>query len=431
MFDTIRLCLRRWLVIPPDTPSTTSAAVIEHYEEALQQLTLQPDSFLTVLLARDSVAQGAIRNGAQVQQVTTLDTQFQQAGAAYLKHLPNWRRAVGPPSAAWWWYLDEAADNQRKKEETREQEKDVPWVIVTGVLMLLTTTLAVDLIRRLWTEAPDTLAIFGTLLTLLLTASPLTKRGAELMNLFLEHVLGLAPRYRGEATTILAGVTFVIVGLAWWLGRPQLAVLYNNWGIAELTQGNVTTAEDYFQSAGALDPALAVPYQNLADVYNSIGQPKTALEWYEKAIASDHKFGPAYASASHLHNEQGDYDKAITVALAGLYPDNGVPEPDVALKAKYDLLSNLGRAYFEQEQYPLAEKPLTAAVDMESDLTELEKKVGGQLRSAIPHIYLAQLFEQQNKPKDAEKQWQKALSQLDAERWDHQRWLLLVQAHLK
>jgi tetratricopeptide (TPR) repeat protein len=227
----------------------------------------------------------------------------------------------------------------------------------------------------------------------------------------------------------MAFIAFVALLLLWFFGLPGLAVYYSNHGLDELLAGRVTTAQRNFQRAVALNPDQVVAYQNLADVYARIGQPDEAINWYKQAIAHDLNFGPAYARLSQTYNEQGKFEQAAQIALAGLRPENKTRQADVALAAEYDLLANLGWAYFEQEKYDQAQEALEAALALEPQLKPLEA-TRGQLRRALPHYYLAQIYEQRNKSEEALVQWRETLRFLNADNWGHQEWLAVVQAKL-
>lgn len=440
MLERLRDFLRGWLNISPARPvmeptqsglSLTEA--VEQYQASLTQLTPEPQSLLAVLLARSEVEiarrQAAAPTAVQVQQLVALDAQLRQVSSDQLESLPAWRHTLSPPEAAWWWYLDKEAQARQQEIEQREQENDLIWILLTGTLLLFTSTLTLEIIKRLWADAPDMSAILGTLLMLLLTGSPFTKRGQELATLVFKRLPWLTPRYRAEAMAAMAFLAFASILLIWLFVRPWWATKYNNWGMAALLDGKVTTAQNYFQRAVALDPEQVVAYHNLADVYARIGQPQEATKWYQQAIARDANFGPAYASLSRLLNEQSQFDEAARLALAGLRSENEIYQPEIALIVRYHLLSNLGWACFGQDQYKRAQDMLETAVSLETELKTLEAQYG-QLRQATPHFFLAQIYEQQKMPEESIAHWQEALRYLNAENWDHREWLDVVQDKL-
>ncbi len=440
MINRLRNFLRRWLGISPAAPINNPAQsarsfteTVERYGSLLDNLqspAAKPKLLLSILLARNAVQsaqkQATTPEVDQVARLTELDQKLRRISPNLLESLPAWRRALSPPKSRWWWYLEEEA-----------KEKDWIWNFLTGLLLLITTTLALEIIRRLWVGVPDMSAIFGTLLTALLTASPLTKQGRELATwLFkglskIKFLSGVKPRYWAEAMAAMALVAAVGMGLIWVFVRPAYATLMNNWGLAELSTGDVTAAEMYFRRAVALDQDQVVQYHNLAALYARTGRLEEAGQWYLQAIAHAGDFGPAYAGLSQLYNEEGQFKEATRIALVGLRPENQASEPEAALVARYNLLSNLGWAYFGQEQYRQAQEALEAALSLEPRVRTQEQETRtGLLRSPIPHFFLAQVYEQQEKFEEAQAQYRETKRFLDPENWAQHEWLNFVQEKL-
>ncbi len=405
-------------------PSGPLETHLQQYKLALEGSEKDPQSLLSSLLARDEVEgareQDHVRSSELIQHLLSLDERLRnQAATRPLKELENWRKTLQPPQAAWWWFLDQEV-------EERQKERSLPWMLLAGTFFLLTTTLTVEVIRRLWAGAPDLFSIFGTLLTLLLTGSPLFNQGQEVAQRALRHIPLLKARFRTQAVAGMAGLAFLFVLLGWLL-LPHMADWYNNRGIAHLLAGNLTTAEHDFRRATAINPELAVASYNLGELYRRIGREDEALKSYQQAIQSDINFQQAYDGLSRLHNEQGNFSKAEPVALAGLQIPSMPEKPEIALVARYGLLSNLGWAYFAQEDDVLAQKALEAAAALENDL----KKLSYEYRRALPHYYLAQVYERQDRPQEAHLQWEAALRLLKDDNWSDQKWLVIIKAKLE
>ncbi len=408
--------------------STSSRAplnrVLEQYEQALDKSDQDRQVLLDTLLARDEVESALQptepRSPDHVNRLIRLDERLRQQTANQpLSDLTNWRQTLHPSDTDWWWFLDQKAEERRK-------ERGLPWVVLAGTFLLFTTTLAVEIIRRLWDGAPDIYSIFGTLFVLLITSSPLFTRGQELAQWTLQRISFLKPRFRAEAMAGMAGLAFAVVLIVWLL-LPQLATWYNNRGLDALLAGDLTTAQRDFRRATAINPEQVVAYHNLADVYRRIGRPDEALAWYQEAIEQDLNFGPAYDGLSQLYNEQGKFELAEQVSLAGLQVQYTPEEKEIELVTRYGLLSNLGRAYFGQEKYELAQQALEAAIQLEAD----PKKVPREFRRALPHYYLAQVYEQQKRPNDAKQHWEDALRFLKKDNWADHEWLAIVNEKLK
>jgi tetratricopeptide (TPR) repeat protein len=410
---------------PPGPTQPPLVAALERYQQALDALTDDPQTLLPALLARDRVEAAQQKAqpppGEQIQQIVILDGRLrQQAAKRSLADLPGWRQTLRPSNAAWWWFLDQEA-------EERDDKNDLPWVLVTGTLLTLIAPLAIEIVKRLWDGAPDSTSIFGTLLTLLVTGSPLFKRGQEVGQWALKRIPGLKPHFRAEAMAGMAALAFValLVGQVWLL--PGLAIRYNNQGFAAMQVGNLAQAQQKFQRAAALNPDLEVPYYNLADVYQRINRPDEAQAWYQKAIERDLNFALAYRGLGHLYNTQGMHEKAEGVLLTGLSQlDAAAAGGDrsgrkEALVARYELLADLGWAYFAQERYERAQEALEAAVALEEQLKPFEERDEAQYRLPLPHYYLAQIYEQLGRPADAYQQWEDCLRLLGRD-WAYQEW---------
>jgi tetratricopeptide (TPR) repeat protein len=383
------------------------APALARYEHALERLGTDQDELLAVLLARDAVAvalaSGEALSVEQAQQLAKLDkTLHQQSSKHALTDLPGWRDSFMSPDASWWWYLDKPAGPSARS--------DLPWIIVASVLVTLTIPLALEIIKRLWESAPDTISLVGTLLTLLLTGSPLTQRGQELAAWILRR-LRLRPTIHAEVLAGAAALAFVVVLLVRVAGVPALAVTYNNWGFAALEAGNITEARQHFQRAMALNPEAVVPYLNLGDAYADIGLRDEALEWYQQALERDANFRATYARLGHQYNQQGAYAAAQRVLLAGLELAPVADNEDLIVLTEYDLLSNLGWSYFAQEEYAQAREALEAAVAL-----------APPERSALPHYYLAQVYEALGEPERASCAWEETLRYVDEENWQDRAW---------
>jgi tetratricopeptide (TPR) repeat protein len=401
---------------------------MEKYAQALDTLNDDPQTLFPVLLARDQVEEtlGKARPlpVESARQLVDLDGKLRQGVAEpALKTLSDWRQTLHPPNAHWWWFLDQ-------KAEEREKKNDLPWVLLTGTLVLLTVTLATEMFKRLLVGAPDALSTAGALIILLLTGSPLFKRGQELSIRVLGRVPRLKPRFHAEAMAAMAVIAFVLVGIGGLL-LPQLALYYNNEGHRMLRVGNLAAAQRAFQRAAALNPDLVAPYQNLADVYGRIGHPDEAQTWYQKAIERDVNFAPAYRGLGHLYNLQGDFCQAEKVLLAGLDQKYSPEDADLETVTRYQLLSDLGWAYFAQERLDRAQAVLEAAISMEDEIKALGEQRGVEYRLALPHYILAQVYEQSAHPLEAIEQWEESLRFLDPENWADQEQIATALSHIE
>ncbi|MDM8527826.1 tetratricopeptide repeat protein [Anaerolineales bacterium HSG24] len=398
------------------------------YEQALTQFKTDstPTTLLTLLLARDALAN--LETSLQVtelENLSQLDNQFRTATRALPENLltdyATWRtNHTQAHPEAWWWQLDAQYQQQ-------QVEQDTFFIVITGVFVLITIPFAVEIIKRLWDGAPDIYSIGGTLLTLLLTGGSLSQKVRQLGNWLLTYgakKIGIKRSFYAEIGMILAIIGWVLVMSFWVWGLPDWAHWYNDQGFASLQTGNIAKAEDYFRRSVALNPDEAVPYYNLGQVYHDIAQPKVAIEWYQQALQQNYDFAPAYQGLGRLYNEQGKHDQAETILLAGLERLKGQSENKATQVTRYYLLNHLGWAYFEQEKYILAEEVLTDTIELEPTLRQFELAERSSYRQALPHIYLAELYEQQENWSAAKQQWEQCIALVPLDSVDKQQLLL-------
>ncbi len=97
---------------------------------------------------------------------------------------------------------------------------------------------------------------------------------------------------------------------------------------------------------------------------------------------------------------------------------------------RYGLLANLGWSYFGQGKTELAELTLMQAIEMEDELKQVGEAIGAEYRLALPHFYLAQIYEQAGDRQNAIVQWEECLRFLDATDWRQQERHFIAKQHL-
>lgn len=381
---------------------------LARYEHALERLHNDPGELLAVLLARDAVAMAVAEQGSlsveQARHLAALDKKLhQQARQHALSDLPSWRDSFTPPDTAWWWHFDTPVGP--------EARSDVPWIVLASVLVTLTIPLALEIIRRLWDGAPDTISLVGTLLTVLLTGGPLTRRGQEFARWVLCRLPLVKPGQQAEVMAGTAALVFGVVLLLRLVAVPMLAVAYNTWGLNALDAGDITAARQHFQRSTALNPDAAVPYIHLGDAYAEIGLHDEAVLWYQQALERDANFRPIYARLGYQYNLQGEHATAQQILLAGLALDPVADDEELVEATDYALLSNLGWTYVAQDEYERALEALEEAVRLEP-----------QNQGALPHYYLAQVYEERGDTEEACHQWHETLRYVDNEIWQDKQW---------
>jgi tetratricopeptide (TPR) repeat protein len=414
---------------PPPQPSARAPlnVALQECQQALDALSDDPQTLLPVLLARDQVETALGQTQPlplkDARHLVDLDDKLRRGvSPPAMKELPAWRQTFGAPDARWWWFLDQ-------KAEAREKENDLPWVLLSGTFVLLTASLTAEILTRLWDGAPDLISIFGTLLTLTLTTSPLVKRGPDLAAWTLRRIPRLELRHHAEALVALTGLALAVV-LAIRLLLVPLALFYNNEGFDALQDGNLSRARQKFQRAVALDPDQVVAAYNLAEIYWRTNRLDEAQTWYQQAIERDLNFPSAYRGLGHVHNQQEQYQEAEAVLLAGLTAVGDAPAEKAEVIVRYELLAHLGWAYFAQDKAAFAQRALEEAIAWESQLQVFEsaETPRAKYRVALPHYYLAQIYEQSERLQDALTQWNKCLSLLEPG-WAQQEWRVTAQEH--
>lgn len=409
-------------------PAAPLAKTLARYEESLQALSETPKSQVDVLLARNQVDHTIRRELSisvdVIQRIEQLDQQLRsKAGLFSAENLALWREIIHPDEKAWWWVID-------KQSAEKDKQNNLPWEIASGTLLVLTTPLLLDIIKRLWNGAPDAVSVLGTLLTLLLTASPLVKQGRQIATALFQSVIKLRPERQPRVMAWMSLTAFLLMlFLQQWVLPYPLATYYNNRGIVAHVKGNIQDATELFQRAAALNPDRVVPYYNLAEAYQQIGFSKQAQGWYEKAIERDSNFAPAYQGLGQVYNENGDFIAAERILTAGLQAV--FTSDEVTMKVtKYGLLSHLGWSYFGQNKLDLAQEVLLDALALEPDLKILGDSQGVEYRLALPHFYLAQIYELAGDVENAKLQWEECMRFLDAGDLRQKERVLIAQQHL-
>jgi tetratricopeptide (TPR) repeat protein len=397
------------VTLPPPPPNIS--AILPAYEQALHALNgREPETLFATLLVRDQLEAVRQRDTAPavpvMQQLIGLDEQLrQQVTAVFLPSFAQWRRSVRPPQAHWWWYLDEAAAE-------KEQEKDFLWHLLAVTFFILTVPLATDIIRRLWAHAPDNVAIVSTLLTLLITASPFTKNGRELIQWLLWRVSFLPTHRHATTMATTAFVALLFVSGLYFIYLPRLAIFYNDQGVIAIQQGQLNVARQNLQRAIAINNDLAPSYYNLAAAYEKAGWYEEAINRYQQALDYDLQFAPAYNNIGRLYLQQGQPTRAQEILIVGLTVlDSTPPSQQETLVTRYRLLTHLGQAYYEQGEYDLAALTLEEVIALEKDGV-----LDVRFFAARPHYYLARSYEALERPSaDIISQWEMALNYLDTE----------------
>ena len=399
---SIKSWLRNWLLESKgEEPPLPLDAAVSRYEACLSALEDGTDAadLLSVLVQRDQVATALGKETsppAIVQRLVELDRRLRRIAPRNPdSHWDAWRQALNPSSDYWWWRLDE--------------KRDLPLMILAGLFMTITLSLAVDIIQRMWSGGPDTLSVVSAVLTLALTSSPLTKQGRELAGWLMDRI-GLPPHLRGETMLGAACLAFIVT-LLLRLALPAVAVTCNNRGYALLQAGDLTGAQRAFARAVSINPDYAAGYYNLADAYVEIGDDEQALSLYKQALAAERTLDLAYNGLGYVLILQGKPERAVSVLYTGL----SLARDD---ETRYAIRKNLGWAYYQTDQYDLARDQLETAIAIRSE-------------QAPAYYYLALTYEALEEPEAAITAWENCLRYIDYDDSEESGWAPVARAHLQ
>jgi tetratricopeptide (TPR) repeat protein len=409
---------------------------LEQYESALNAFQnvkslLTAEKVLSTLRARDRV-QSLLKDKTQdspesLIRLIELDKQliFQAPHIVQVAKLADWRTSLAPPENAWWWFLDKQTTEGQKRSNNLLN-------FLAGVLIALSILLALEIVQRFWSDAPDIISIWGTLLALSISVSPFATQGREVPQWLLERLPFIKLKYHAEIMVIMSGLALlVLLGSKLWLLPGPLTTYYNNAGMIARTIGNLGQAQQMFQRASSLNPERVVPFYNLAEAYRNVGLDDKAVEWYQKAIERDASFTIAYSGLGELYNQHGNYQAAEQILLAGLTTRPSKLDELLQKVSHYTLISNLGWSYWGQQKISLAQTTFEAALELEVELKSLGIQNGTEYRLTTPHFFLAQIYEQSGDAVRAQQQWEEALRFLDQSDWRQQERYQIVKQHLQ
>jgi tetratricopeptide (TPR) repeat protein len=90
------------------------------------------------------------------------------------------------------------------------------------------------------------------------------------------------------------------------------AVVENNMGLLNLSQGQTRQAVHWFQQSIETQPDFPQPHNNLGLIFSKSGQWKQAEAEYRKAIQGDFDFPQAHANLAFLYRQQKKLPDAVT-----------------------------------------------------------------------------------------------------------------------
>jgi tetratricopeptide (TPR) repeat protein len=396
----------------PSSAPTSLQAALERYRVALECLdrpktSVSSEQALEILLARDDL-QKALETEAQIPvailpQLMQLDSCLKKQACRVTQacNLAKYRESL-PKSSQEWWRNLEATGEPHPWNRLDYLWKVIRIVLWTGNLGLLGT-----LATRLFSGGSGIVEIaalaFPSILALLQAQSELTAFGQEGFNRLLAR-LKIPQHWHEEAklgSTILLCLLLIII----WHLQPQIAKTFNQEGWKAQAQGQLTTAEQKYLRAIALEPENLDANYNLGNLYEELQDFDNARKYY--LIAAKGGIPEAYNNLARLYIQAQQYSEAVILLQKGLdqieqQEQKLDKKQDSLPEAKYSLFKNLGWARFMQTQNEEAQDYLNIAIGIASQPDN---------QAYIPnpgaaHCLLAQVLERQKQPKQGFVHWQ-------------------------
>jgi tetratricopeptide (TPR) repeat protein len=397
---------------------------------------LSPDQVLACLVIRDRIAHLWREEGQIEPESAPLidqgDRQLRELEEpiSQLKEYKGWRENFNPSQEAWWWRFTPKGDWLRRFD----------WLVIALALVFLTLSvgLITDIAPRFLSGGPDarggTIVVIQSVLVLLTTSSVLTKAGREAGR----RILGSLsiPKHWWEEIGAIAAL-LLLVGLFILRGRlPQIAVSYNDNGLANYCAGYLTSALFDYDRAIKLNPDYLEAHYNMGQVYEDLQNFEQAQTHYQ--IAAQGGLTIAYNNLAQLYILEEEYNAAIPLLLTALQKVNrgemkaelvqcqpelggashgGVIELPID-DAKYEILKNLGWARVGQARYNDAETYLKSAIELIED-------------KAPAHCLQAQVFEGLGEEEAAMASWERCLQYATSYDPDEDTWIGLAQERLQ
>jgi tetratricopeptide (TPR) repeat protein len=425
------------------TKQSTLSQLATRYHELTQILqnnkdVLPLEQVLDCLVSRDRITYVLIREGPPeaelVHLITTGDQRLKElAGSlSQIKEIEVWRDSLKPPSEAWWWHLSPPIPLPGFFDRFGWL-----WSSLALTCLILAVSLALDISSRFLSGGPDTWGAFVIIaqaaLTLLTTRSVLTNAGQEAAKRMLSS-LKFPRRFWEEAG---ATVALLLLGalLIFRLSLPQIAMLYNNSGLASYCAGQLSSAQHAYERALKLNPDYVEAHYNLGLLYEDLQDFDQTRAHYQIAVQGG--LDLAYDRLAHLYILDKEYAAAVSFLLAGRQQveqarvksqpvrcrlasalTNQDPVKETSVEAvKYNLLKNLGWARLGQERYDEAISYLQEAISLAGD-------------QAPAYCLRAQALEGQGDQAGAQVDWENCLKYASSSNADEDTWIGLARQRL-
>jgi tetratricopeptide (TPR) repeat protein len=243
-----------------------------------------------------------------------------------------------------------------------------------------------------------------SILVLLQANNELTSSGQEGFNRLFNR-LKIPPHLYEQAKFIPTASLFGFLLIIWFL-QPQFSQEINREGRRAEEKGQLTSAEQNYLKAIALDSNNLDATYNLGNLYEELQNFDDARKYY--IIAAKGGFPDAYNNLARLYILQNKYSEAVLLLKDGLAliekkerqeQQQANVSNDLNV-VKYSILKNLGWAKFKQANYEEAQGFLLGAIGIAS-VPEIQSYI---LNPGAANCLLAQVLEAQ-KSSGAVEQW--------------------------
>lgn len=148
--------------------------------------------------------------------------------------------------------------------------------------------------------------------------------------------------------------------------NPNIALVYNNFGVCLYAQGKHEDAIAMQKKAFALDPKMDMAYNNMGVVLNALGRHSEALEAFSKAM----EINPANYQAINNFGDSSVKTSRFDQGLAALRRALEI-QPDYV-----EALTNLGAALWGLGRLDEAKVHLRRAIQLQPDVAMAHKNLG-------------------------------------------------------
>jgi tetratricopeptide (TPR) repeat protein len=363
---------------------------------------------VNILTARDKVQKAL---GAEnpvtanlLERLVVLDNRLQENAAliSQILDLATYRNSLSVTPQEWWWNLDSTveSDSSDKFAWLWKGARLSVWTMNLGLLGTLATRFfsgASGLTEVLTIALPS-------ILVLLQANNELTSSGQEGFNRLFNR-LKIPPHLYEQAKFIPTASLFGFLLIIWFL-QPQFSQEINREGRRAEEKGQLTSAEQNYLKAIALDGNNLDATYNLGNLYEELQNFDDARKYY--IIAAKGGFPDAYNNLARLYILQNKYSEAVLLLKDGLAliekkerqeQQQANVSNDLNV-VKYSILKNLGWAKFKQANYEEAQGFLLGAIGIAS-VPEIQSYI---LNPGAANCLLAQVLEAQ-KSSGAVEQW--------------------------